>query len=286
MVQQGNEFLTNCINSLRASLFQTQHVTVVFIVAIRSNRAYYGNHSAEVSRSHDNPNIGDRCSDEWALFVRFFFFFFSLLNIHIAQLQAIRAQRVNYMQYHHSRLPRSEGRGFSEWWMCPTLVYQVVSKRDAATLLPITQQHVAPGTIIHSDQRQAYNQVATLPNVASHRTINHSVEFVDPVTTENVESNWNGAKLKLKQMGVCHELELSGYLDNFMWWERHGKATREAFEIYQHSTHYPNHKVYMHTLLPYAPMHHPLSQHPFTIQYICQQVSTLYYTHPFNVQCQ
>ena len=102
----------------------------------------------------------------------------------------------------------------------PALGYmQIVARRDAATLLPIIQQHVGPGTIIHSDQWRAYSRVASLPNVASHATVNHSVEFVDSTTgvhTENVESYWNRVKIKLKRMRGCHELELSGYLDEFV----------------------------------------------------------------------
>ena len=36
----------------------------------------------------------------------------------------------------------------------------------AATLLPIVQRHVAPGTIIWSDQWSAYRNISHLPNVA------------------------------------------------------------------------------------------------------------------------
>ena len=151
------------------------------------------------------------------------------------------------MQYHHGRPPRSEVWvfGMVDVSHSPALGYmQIVPKRDAATLLPIIQQHVAPGTIIHSDQWSAYNRVSTLPNVASHHTVNHSIEFVDSVTgvhTENIESYWNRTKIKLKRMRGCHELELSAYLDEFMWRERHGISTREAFNniIRDISTHYP-----------------------------------------------
>ena len=76
---------------------------------------------------------------------------------------------------------------------------EIVQRRDAATLLPIIQAHTAPGTIIHSDEWSAYNQVSSLPTVSSHSTVNHSLHFVDPVTgthTQNVESYWSRAKLR------------------------------------------------------------------------------------------
>ena len=80
----------------------------------------------------------------------------------------------------------------------PSLGYmEVVPARNAATLLPIIQAHVAPGTIVQSDEWAAYNQVGNLPNVGSYRTVNHSLHFVDPVTgthTQNVESYWYRVK--------------------------------------------------------------------------------------------
>ena len=80
---------------------------------------------------------------------------------------------------------------------------QLVADRRAVTLLPIIQAHVQPGTVIHSDCWAAYNNVASLPNVGSHGTVNHSIEFVNSVTgvhTQNIESYWNRIKIKLKRM--------------------------------------------------------------------------------------
>ena len=117
----------------------------------------------------------------------------------------------------------------------PALGYmQIVAQRDAATLLPIIQSHVAPGTIIWSDQWAAYSNVSSLSHVASHSTVNHSVEFVAPTGThtQNIESYWNRVKMKLKRMKGnlgCAELEVSGYLDEFMWRERHGDSAIIAF---------------------------------------------------------
>ena len=39
---------------------------------------------------------------------------------------------------------------------------QIVPDRTAATLLPILQQHVAQGSVVHSDQWASYNQVSNL----------------------------------------------------------------------------------------------------------------------------
>ncbi len=93
----------------------------------------------------------------------------------------------------------------------------IVPNRTAATLLPIIQSHVAPGTIVHSDQWAAYNGVGSLPNVS---TVNHSVTFVDPVTgthTQHVESYWNRCKTKFKRMKGVDSNQLPSYLDEFMW---------------------------------------------------------------------
>ena len=116
----------------------------------------------------------------------------------------------------------------------PALGYvEVVNRRNATRLLPIIQAHVAPGTAVHFNEWAAYNRVATLPNVTSHSTVNHSITFVDPVTgthTQNMESYWNRVETKLKRMKGCHADQLPSYLDEFMWRERHGSTRRMAFQ--------------------------------------------------------
>ena len=64
---------------------------------------------------------------------------------------------------------------------------QIVPDRSAATLLPIIQAHINPGTIIHSDQWAVYHQVASLPNVSVYDTVSHSVEFVNSTTGTHTE---------------------------------------------------------------------------------------------------
>ncbi len=71
---------------------------------------------------------------------------------------------------------------------------QVVDCRDTQTLLPIIQAHTLPGSVIHSDQWAAYSHINQLPGL-SHHTVNHSRNFVDPVSgvhTQAIESYWGG----------------------------------------------------------------------------------------------
>ena len=72
--------------------------------------------------------------------------------------------------------------------------FQVVDRRNAATLLPIIQRCVNPGTEVHTDDWAAYRRVAALPNVSAHEVVVHRHNFVDPRTgvhTQEVESAWS-----------------------------------------------------------------------------------------------
>ena len=69
---------------------------------------------------------------------------------------------------------RTSGKGF----------LQFVEDRTAQTLLPLVQQYIEPGSVIMSDEWAAYRQISSInvhpPYV--HQTVNHSRNFVDPVT--------------------------------------------------------------------------------------------------------
>ena len=139
------------------------------------------------------------------------------------------------MQYHRGRPAQQPAWVFG---MCdtsqqPALGYmEMVNARDAATLLPIIQAHVHPGTIVWSDSWAAYKNINLLASVQSHSTVNHSIEFRTPagVHTNHIESYWNRAKIKLKRMRGCHRSQLPSYLDEFMWWERYGKCSEDVLE--------------------------------------------------------
>ena len=110
---------------------------------------------------------------------------------------------------------------------------RIVPDRTRATLLPIIQAHTHPGTIIHSDDFSTYrNAVAQLPNVARHGVVNHSLNFVDPLTgihTQHIESYWNRVKAKFKQMKGVQRTQLATYLDEFMWRERYGDTNLNCY---------------------------------------------------------
>ena len=110
---------------------------------------------------------------------------------------------------------------------------RMVPNRTRTTLLPIIQAHTRPGTIIHSDDYATYrNAVGQLPNVAMHQVVNHSLNFVDPITgvhTQHVESYWNRVKRKFKQMMGVDRDQMPSYLDEFMWQERYGDTEHNCF---------------------------------------------------------
>lgn len=109
-----------------------------------------------------------------------------------------------------------------------------VDDRSADTLLPLIRRYTLPGTTIHSDEWRAYTNIVNLPVMPRyvHHTVNHSRNFVDPVTgacTNRVEAMWKRAKSKFKEMNGTTEKMVPAYLDEFMWRQRHDGNALEAF---------------------------------------------------------
>ena len=108
----------------------------------------------------------------------------------------------------------------------------MVDHRDAATLLPIINQYILPGTTIFSDQWAAYNGIANGPHPQKyvHLTVKHSQNFVDPVTrthTQNIENLWMCMKIKKKAQMGQHVSLLDTHLIEFMWRRRFGDQPLE-----------------------------------------------------------
>ena len=100
--------------------------------------------------------------------------------------------------------------------------FEVVRRRDRATLLPILAKCLLPGTEVHTDDWGAYARLDQhLPNhVSRHKVVGHADHFVDPITgvhTQEAESAWAQLKGPIKQRrGICKE-DLQIYLDERMW---------------------------------------------------------------------
>jgi hypothetical protein len=124
-------------------------------------------------------------------------------------------------------------------------VLRFVDDRTQATLFPIIQQYVLPGTMIHSDRASMYvnnqagldpppSHIVNIPVVPpyEHQSVNHTTNFVDPITgaqTNLVEGFWKNVKQKNKAMSGTTFEHLPEYLDEYQWRQMYGKKTAEAF---------------------------------------------------------
>ena len=98
-----------------------------------------------------------------------------------------------------------------------------VLDRSAATLLPLIQQHILPGTTVLSDEWRSYSRIPTLG--MADETVDHSLNFVDPLTgahTQEIESTWAATKKMMRKKGVMGtSVELfPTYLQEYLWRNR------------------------------------------------------------------
>lgn len=96
-----------------------------------------------------------------------------------------------------------------------------VPDRSAATLIPIIQRHILPGSVIMSDLWKAYSGLEQLGY--THQTVNHSINYVDPETgacTNKIEGTWNGLKQKIPARNRVEE-GMDGHLLEFIWRRKH-----------------------------------------------------------------
>ena len=84
--------------------------------------------------------------------------------------------------------------------------------------------HVLPGTTILTDKWRAYVDLNNLGY--RHFDVNHSANFVDPVTgvhTQTIEGTWTHAKSKaLRRGGRRTEESLTQDLTDFIWRKQNG----------------------------------------------------------------
>jgi len=90
-----------------------------------------------------------------------------------------------------------------------------VPDRNADTLVAIISNWIEPGTTVISDCLGAYRNLES--QGFTHRTVNHSIHFVDPDTgvhTNTIESTWRDVKVFLGKYnrGEDYEYHLAQYM--------------------------------------------------------------------------
>jgi len=112
--------------------------------------------------------------------------------------------------------------------------FQVVERRDIATLDPIISKCIQPGTEVSTDDWPAYRGMARrINNVAAHRIVVHARHFVNPVNgvhTQEIESCWNGLKPGQKARRGIKKEDLPSYLDERMWRQWRGGNHRQIMQ--------------------------------------------------------
>lgn len=95
-----------------------------------------------------------------------------------------------------------------------------VDKRDRATLIPLIQKYIKPGTTIMSDCWRAYDVLSELD--FAHLKVNRSINFVDPTTgahTNTVESLWRHVKNRIPTYNRRNHY-FADYLSKYMFLKR------------------------------------------------------------------
>ena len=102
------------------------------------------------------------------------------------------------------------------------------NRRSADVLLPLIQRNVLPGSIVHTGGWAAYNGLTFAATGFTHLTVNHSLNFVDPLTgchTNTQEGLWHHVKRRMDS----HQ-KLENVFVDFMF-RRRFEATRGVCQI-------------------------------------------------------
>lgn len=99
--------------------------------------------------------------------------------------------------------------------------FQVIPRRDRATLTQILRRVLLPGSEVHSNDWGAYRNLARhVHNVTVDSIVVHHDNFVNPVTgihTQEVESAWSRLKYHIKREKGIRALDLQDFLNEEMW---------------------------------------------------------------------
>ena len=96
-----------------------------------------------------------------------------------------------------------------------------IPNRSHEGIIPKIEENVEPGTKIITDELRTYRCLAA--RGYQHRTVNHSREFVgaDGTHTNHIEAYFSRMKRFMKRRDVRVPSSIPGYIDEFLWMERH-----------------------------------------------------------------
>jgi transposase-like protein len=105
-----------------------------------------------------------------------------------------------------------------------------VPDRSRETLFNTIKKYVKKGTIVYTDCWKGY---LNLENILKqkHFTVNHSENFVDPITgvhTNSIEGTWNGIKFNISPRNrVKHKISL--HLLEYIWRKQNKQHLWKSF---------------------------------------------------------
>ena len=101
-----------------------------------------------------------------------------------------------------------------------------VQNQTAATLRPLIEQYILPGTTVHSDEWASYNLIPS--TTFQHPTVNHGIDFVNTTTgvhTQTIESSWGQAKKRMRNSMTTNPELLDTHLAEICWRKKFGEAS-------------------------------------------------------------
>jgi hypothetical protein len=109
-----------------------------------------------------------------------------------------------------------------------------IPDRSSETLLQHILKVVLPGSEIWTDELQSYRCLSVLGGVSpyTHKTVNHSRYFRDPMTglcTNRAEGYCSRLKGMIRRLGVMQSPFLPEYIDMFLWWQHFGRTAADRF---------------------------------------------------------
>lgn len=108
---------------------------------------------------------------------------------------------------------------------------KIVERRDQNTLHRVIEEYVEPGTTVMTDCWKGYSNLENLG--FRHRTVNHSLNFVDPINrtthTQNIEAQWSKIKRDMRRrIGRMCATNFETYLIEYTWRSMH-ETNEECF---------------------------------------------------------